>query len=84
MDECAGVYNGGCEEVCINIVGSFHCECTGNKTLEPDGFFCRGKSFRQQRHRWSNASGCLLVPVPVHCFSITLIKILLSCQRKMS
>lgn len=42
INECNGIYNGGCEETCINTVGSFSCACTGNKTLLSDGLFCSG------------------------------------------
>ena len=43
VDECSGYLNGGCDETCINMVGSFHCECTsGNSTLNPDGYSCSG------------------------------------------
>ena len=42
VNECSGIYNGGCEETCVNTLGSFRCQCTGNKTLLPDGLFCSG------------------------------------------
>ena len=32
VDECS-VSNGGCEQDCVNMIGSFFCECVGGYTL---------------------------------------------------
>ncbi|XP_052081717.1 uncharacterized protein LOC127719541 isoform X3 [Mytilus californianus] len=41
IDECLYL-NGGCEDQCENINGSFHCECRGSTTLDKNGVSCRG------------------------------------------
>ncbi|KAH3844592.1 uncharacterized protein LOC127872819 [Dreissena polymorpha] len=42
IDECDGYLNGGCEDVCVNTEGSFHCACSGNATLQSNGYICSG------------------------------------------
>ncbi|XP_052783146.1 uncharacterized protein LOC128219377 [Mya arenaria] len=44
LNECSGFLNGGCEDECINKVGSFVCKCSGNSTLNKDGFTCSGST----------------------------------------
>ena len=39
INECEFA-NGGCQEVCTNTEGSFHCSCLDNQQLEQDGFSC--------------------------------------------
>ena len=34
--------NGGCNQTCINEIGSFHCECDIGYTLDDDGLGCTG------------------------------------------
>ncbi|CAC5419922.1 Fibrillin-1 [Mytilus coruscus] len=41
IDECLYL-NGGCEDQCEHINGSFHCECRGSTTLDKNGVSCRG------------------------------------------
>ncbi|XP_053378543.1 uncharacterized protein LOC128548152 [Mercenaria mercenaria] len=40
VNECSGFLHGGCEDICINTVGSFLCKCSGNTTLNSDGISC--------------------------------------------
>lgn len=39
VDECA-VNNGGCEQKCLNSIGSFICLCEPNFRLAADGYSC--------------------------------------------
>ena len=41
INECA-VGNGGCEQVCVNTVGSFTCDCFSGFQLAGDGRNCSG------------------------------------------
>ena len=41
VDECASS-NGGCEQICINEVGSFQCFCEPGFTLASDDTNCDG------------------------------------------
>ena len=41
IDQCL-VNNGGCEQVCINLVPDFQCDCNVGYTLNNDGYSCRG------------------------------------------
>ncbi|XP_013380568.1 uncharacterized protein LOC106151732 isoform X2 [Lingula anatina] len=42
VNECL-VNNGGCQQTCVNEVGSFHCECSPGFTLHSDGKTCVDK-----------------------------------------
>ena len=42
LNEC-GTNNGGCNQTCINDVGSYHCACINGYTLDEDGRECSGK-----------------------------------------
>ena len=42
-DEC-NTTNGGCEQVCTNILGSFYCSCNNGYQLQQDGSSCNGES----------------------------------------
>ena len=42
VNECE-VANGGCEQICNNIYGSFECDCQPGYVLNSDGFNCSGK-----------------------------------------
>ena len=42
MDECA-INNGGCEQMCHNIIGSFYCTCGSGYQLDENGLNCTGK-----------------------------------------
>ena len=46
-DECA-INNGGCEQMCINTIGSFNCSCGTGDYLDKDGFNCNGESCSSQ------------------------------------
>lgn len=43
INECL-VKKGGCQDVCVNAVGSFRCLCTHvGQVLSEDGLTCKGK-----------------------------------------
>ena len=44
-DECLE-NNGGCAQICINIPGSFVCNCTAGYVLDVNRLFCKGKPVR--------------------------------------
>lgn len=39
-DEC-DVDNGGCEQICKNVIGSYKCECESGYLLAADGHHCK-------------------------------------------
>ena len=41
IDECS-VYNGGCGHICINVDGSYNCDCYNGYTLTTNGHNCSG------------------------------------------
>ncbi|KAK3103537.1 hypothetical protein FSP39_019957 [Pinctada imbricata] len=41
IDECQ-FFNGGCEEICTNLIGSYKCSCPVGGNLLPDGHSCTG------------------------------------------
>lgn len=41
-DECAKPDNGGCEQRCVNTLGSFKCACDPGYELAPDKKSCEG------------------------------------------
>lgn len=41
-DECAKPDNGGCEQRCVNTLGSFKCVCDPGYELAPDKKSCEG------------------------------------------
>ncbi len=42
VNECI-IDNGGCAEICTNILGSFRCSCRTGYRLNVDGKSCDGK-----------------------------------------
>ena len=42
IDECE-IGTDGCEQVCINIPGTFYCNCSEGYLLNDDGFSCEGE-----------------------------------------
>ena len=42
IDECTDE-NAGCDHLCINEYGSYHCQCRDGYTLGPDDHSCFGK-----------------------------------------
>ena len=40
--EC-DIDNGGCNQICINTIGSFHCNCAEGYLLNDNGFSCDGE-----------------------------------------
>lgn len=51
IDECAGTHfatgdalNGGCQQICVNTLGTFHCECNpGYEGVDEDDVICEGR-----------------------------------------
>ena len=41
LDECA-TNNGGCNQTCVNEIGSYHCSCIQGYSLDEDGLGCSG------------------------------------------
>ena len=41
--EC-GTDNGGCEQNCVNTIGSYTCSCNTGYTLDSDGHNCDGEN----------------------------------------
>lgn len=41
-DECVKPDNGGCEQRCVNTLGSFKCACDPGYELAPDKKSCEG------------------------------------------
>lgn len=41
MNEC-DMHKGGCDQICVNTIGSFHCECDDGYSLMGDSTTCRG------------------------------------------
>ena len=41
INECETI-NGGCEQICTNIIGSFVCSCETGYLLDGNGFNCTG------------------------------------------
>lgn len=52
INECA-VNNGGCQQTCVNTVGSYFCRCASNYTLHINGRDCVG------RWRWIRSWSCI-------------------------
>ena len=46
LNECDN-NNGGCSQMCNNIVGSFYCSCESGYYLLHDGFTCNGEFINQ-------------------------------------
>lgn len=45
-DECVKPDNGGCEQRCVNTLGSFKCACDPGYELAPDKKSCEGNGAR--------------------------------------
>ena len=41
LDECSGAYNGGCEQICNNMIGTYYCSCDIGYTLAADARQCQ-------------------------------------------
>ena len=44
IDECSSG-NGGCQQICVNTNGSYHCTCQTGFSLNTDNSSCSGKTF---------------------------------------
>ena len=43
IDECAECHSAGCEQVCINTIGDFLCDCWVGYELTDDLYNCTGE-----------------------------------------
>ena len=43
-DECTD-NNGSCEDICVNSLGSFSCDCREGFSLDNDGINCTGMTY---------------------------------------
>ena len=43
-NECADGGNGGCDQICVNSLGSYSCNCLEGFSLAGDGTSCTGKA----------------------------------------
>ena len=43
VDECS-LSNGGCDQLCVNIEGSFQCRCQQGFILDSEKRTCRGNN----------------------------------------
>uniref|UniRef100_A0A3Q0QZ31 Fibulin 2 n=1 Tax=Amphilophus citrinellus TaxID=61819 RepID=A0A3Q0QZ31_AMPCI len=60
MDECL-IYEGSiCQQICVNTIGSFQCECNPGYVLQEDGFSCAQGNICEQQ--------CTPVGGEPHCF----------------
>lgn len=41
IDDCA-VLNGGCAQICVNVIGSYVCQCNSGYVLDTDAASCDG------------------------------------------
>ena len=41
IDECMS-NNGGCEQICVNNIGTYSCDCHEGYDIDIDGFSCLG------------------------------------------
>ena len=41
INEC-NTNNGGCDDTCINTIGSYYCQCDTGYSLNSDGHTCNG------------------------------------------
>lgn len=45
INECLN-NNGGCDQICVNQVGSHYCQCNASYTLDEDGQGCSGQKIK--------------------------------------
>ena len=46
INECS-INNGGCQNECVNLEGSFECRCPSGYRLSSNGRLCSGKEYGQ-------------------------------------
>lgn len=59
INECEEM-NGGCQQNCVNTLGSYYCECGEGFRIHTDAHTCIGKSFIHWATERSHAIGFLL------------------------
>lgn len=47
VDECLQK-NGGCSHICVNDIGTYHCECPEDMLLSEDRKTCKGKNLHKK------------------------------------
>lgn len=59
-DECEEL-NGGCQQTCVNTLGSYHCECSEGFRIHADAHTCIGMNMHtcSQTHIHDGESLCL-------------------------
>ncbi|XP_060574162.1 uncharacterized protein LOC132731881, partial [Ruditapes philippinarum] len=70
VNECS-IHNGGCQDACINTVGSYHCGCYDGGQLQADGRSCTGGDRDTVFERFKISGGklpkaCFVMPL-AHC-----------------
>lgn len=48
VDECSRPNNGGCEQRCVNTLGSYKCACDPGYELAPDRRRCEGEYLEKE------------------------------------
>ena len=64
IDECA-TDNGGCDQVCVNLPGSYECKCNAGYLLAEDAHTCNGKTFQYMGKMQSHNLACLVHSIPL-------------------
>ena len=59
IDECL-ISNGGCSDSCVNMNGSYHCECNSGYHLIDDQHNCTGMDMENQTLYSINIILCIL------------------------
>ena len=66
INECA-YQNGGCEEICVDTVGSYYCRCPPGLELSDDGKTCNDIKECNERSRCPFDTKCIETHGGYHC-----------------
>ena len=61
IDECE-MGNGGCEELCVNVLGTYHCLCPRGFILQDDNHSCEGNLGHRRVNFLRNLTLSLISP----------------------